>query len=74
MKFLLRLGLLSLLSLGLGPPLSQIVGKMLYGVAATDPATLATAPVVLALAALAACLLPVRRATSVNPVEALRAE
>ena len=54
--------------------LSQIVGKMLYGVAATDPTTLATAPVVLALAALAACLIPVRRATAVNPVEALRAE
>lgn len=54
--------------------LSQIIGKMLYGVAATDPVTLAIAPVVLALAALAACLLPVRRATSVNPVEALRAE
>ena len=54
--------------------LSSIVGKLLYGIAATDPATLALAPVVLALAALAACLLPVRKATRVNPLEALRAE
>ncbi len=54
--------------------LSSIVGKLLYGVAATDPTTLAVAPVVLALAALAACLLPVRKAVRVNPLEALRAE
>ncbi len=54
--------------------LSQIVGKLLYGIAPTDPATLAVAPVVLCLAALAACLLPVRRAVRVNPLEALRAE
>ncbi|SDS65965.1 ABC transporter permease [Opitutus sp. GAS368] len=54
--------------------LSSIVGGLLYGVAATDPATLAIAPVVLALAATAACLLPVRKAIRVNPLEALRAE
>ena len=54
--------------------LSSVVGKLLYGVAATDPATLAVAPVVLALAAFAACLLPVRKALRVNPLEALRAE
>jgi predicted permease len=70
-----RLVLLGL-GAGLGAylALSSIVGKLLYGVAATDPATLAIAPVVLALAALAACLLPVRRAVRVNPLEALRAE
>jgi len=54
--------------------LSQIVGRLLYGVAATDPLTLSVAPLVLALAALAACLLPVRRATKVDPLIALRAE
>lgn len=54
--------------------LSSLIGKLLYGVAATDPLTLAIAPVVLAVAASAACLIPVRRATRVNPLEALRAE
>ena len=54
--------------------LSQIVGRLLYGIAPTDPLTLALAPVVLALAALAACLVPVRRATRVDPLVALRAE
>ncbi len=54
--------------------LSQIVGKLLYGIAPTDPAALSIAPVVLALAAVVACLVPVLRAVRVNPVEALRAE
>lgn len=54
--------------------LSQIVGRLLYGIAPTDPATLALAPVVLALAAFAACLQPMRKAVRVNPLEALRSE
>lgn len=62
--------------LGLGGYLacSQIVGRLLYGVAASDPATLAIAPLALALAALAACLLPVRKAMRVDPMVALRSE
>ncbi len=70
-----RLVLLGILA-GLGGylALSQIVGRLLYGVAATDPVMLSIAPVVLALAAFAACLLPVRRAVRVNPLDALRAE
>ena len=54
--------------------LSQIIVKLLYGVAATDPLTLTIAPIVLALASLAACLIPGRRAVRVNPIVALRAE
>jgi ABC-type antimicrobial peptide transport system permease subunit len=48
--------------------------KLLFGVAAWDIPTLATVAIVLAAASLAASFLPARRAASVNPVEALRAE
>jgi predicted lysophospholipase L1 biosynthesis ABC-type transport system permease subunit len=78
-RLVLRQGArLVLLGIGVGLTgflaLSQVVGRLLYGVAATDPATLALAPIVLALAAFAACLVPVRRAVRINPLEALRAE
>jgi predicted permease len=54
--------------------LSQLVGRLLYGIAPTDLLTLSLAPLVLAGAALVACLVPVRRATRVDPMIALRAE
>lgn len=53
---------------------SQMVGRLLYGVAATDPLSLTVAPLVIALAAIAACIVPVRRATGISPLEALRVE
>jgi putative ABC transport system permease protein len=54
--------------------LSRIIGQLLFGIAATDPLTLSLAPLILAIAAIAACLVPVRRAVRVNPLVALRAE
>jgi len=54
--------------------LSQVVAKLLYGVSAADPSTLVIAPLILALVALIASLLPTRRATKVDPMVALRAE
>ena len=54
--------------------LSRLVGRLLYGVAPTDPLTLALAPAVLATAALFACWLPARRATKVDPIIAMRSE
>ena len=53
---------------------SQIIGKMLYGVGATDAVSLTIAPITIAMAALFACIVPVRRATAVSPLEALRTE
>jgi putative ABC transport system permease protein len=43
-------------------------------VRATDPATLAATALLLLLVAAAACFLPARRATRVDPMVALRAE
>jgi putative ABC transport system permease protein len=53
---------------------SRWVKSMLFGLAPTDPATIAGAAAVLAGAALAAAYLPARRASKVDPVTALREE
>jgi ABC-type lipoprotein release transport system permease subunit len=52
----------------------MLMKKLLFGVPAWDPPTLAGVAVVLAGAALLASYFPARRAASVNPTEALRAE
>jgi putative ABC transport system permease protein len=54
--------------------LSRLLGAMLYGVGARDPVTFASVPVLLALVALVATLIPAWRAARVDPVIALRAE
>jgi putative ABC transport system permease protein len=47
---------------------------LLYEVSSTDPAAFATVAVLLALVAAVACILPVRRATRIDPLVALRVE
>jgi predicted permease len=54
--------------------LSRLLGAMLYGVGTHDPITFASVPVLLALVALVATLIPAWRAARVDPVIALRAE
>lgn len=54
--------------------LSALIGRLLFGVTPSDPLTLLLAPGGLILAALAACLIPARRALRVDPIVALRAE
>ena len=69
---------LALVGLGIGLAgsfgLGRLMRGMLFGVTATDPLVLASAPLILAAVALAATWLPARRATRVHPSAALRYE
>jgi predicted permease len=54
--------------------LGRLVESQLYDVKPTDPAMIATATLILCSAAIGAALIPARRASAVNPTEALRFE
>jgi predicted permease len=53
---------------------ASLLRDLLFGVHAADPETMAAVAVLLGTAALLASYVPARRAASVNPVDALRAE
>ena len=52
--------------------LSQLISSILYKVSATDPLSIVTGVLVLAVVALIACVLPAFRATRIDPITALR--
>lgn len=54
--------------------LARLMSSFLYGVHSSDPATLIAVALVLVTVAFAACYLPVRKATRVDPLVALRYE
>lgn len=62
------------LGLGASLALTRMMSAMLFGVAPSDPLTLAAVSLTLAAVALLASAVPVLRATRVDPLDALRAE
>ncbi|HZP59009.1 MAG TPA: ABC transporter permease [Opitutaceae bacterium] len=63
-----------LVGLGIAFAASWLIEAMLFETSARDPLSFIAVPVVIAAVALLACWIPARRATRVDPVEALRAE
>jgi putative ABC transport system permease protein len=59
-------------AIALGRVLSSTLEPLLFQVEPSDVVTLATVPVVLVVVALVAALIPARRATQVDPIQALR--
>ena len=79
LTLVLRQGLRSMLAglvvgLAIAFSLSRLLASLLFETAPTDPLTFVSAALVIALMVLAACWVPARRATKVDPLIALRAE
>ncbi len=67
-------GLGLVLGLTISFALTRYLRGMLYGVGTADWLTFAMVAIVLCVATLIACLIPARRAASINPIQALRTE
>jgi ABC-type lipoprotein release transport system permease subunit len=50
----------------------SLISGLVYGVGTRDPLTFALVPLVLIALAAVACLVPARRASRTNPLEALK--
>jgi len=62
------------LGIALSIAVGRVLGKLLFGVTATDPVTFAGVILLLAVVSTIACYLPARRAARVDPTQALRQE
>ena len=79
MRMVLKKGMrpaLTGIAIGIGASLAltRLMASLLFEVRAADPATFIVVPLILAAVALAACYIPARRATRVDPMTALRYE
>jgi putative ABC transport system permease protein len=79
LRMVLRQGMLPVLAgLGVGAAAALAIGRylesLLFHVSPRDPVAFGVSGAVLLLVSAAACLIPARRATRVNPIDALRFE
>lgn len=63
-----------LIGLGGAAGVTRVLSGMLHGVSPVDPFVFSAVSIVLAGTALVACLLPARRAATLDPIDALRVE
>jgi putative ABC transport system permease protein len=78
-RLVMRQGLLTVLvglAIGLlgAVAVTRLLATLLFGVTPLDPLTFGAVPAVLLVVALAACWMPARRATRVEPMAALRTD
>jgi ABC-type antimicrobial peptide transport system permease subunit len=67
-------GIGAALGLMAGAGLSRLTASLLYNVSPLDPLTFAGGTVILVVVAIVAATFPIRRATRVDPIRALRTE